>query len=102
LHEEIFAYFSYDGATNAYTEALNGLVKLVNKVGRGYSFDAIRAKLLYGTGRHKTQRPKYNKSWTVHEMGIPEPDINYGNDLTTLITELEQEVENDESTSKSE
>lgn len=101
-HEEVFAYFRYDGATNAYTEALNGLVKLANKVGRGYSFEAIRAKLLYGTGMHKTQRPKYSKSWEVHEMGIPEPDINYGNDLTTLITELEQEVENDESTSKSE
>ena len=42
---EIFAYFDYP-ITNAYTEAMNGLVKIINRSGRGYSFEAIRAKAL--------------------------------------------------------
>lgn len=43
--EEIFAYFDYP-ITNAYTEALNGLIKIANRAGRGYSFETIRAKAL--------------------------------------------------------
>lgn len=43
---EIFNYFD-TGVTNAYTEALNGIIKIANRNGRGYSFDAIRAKILY-------------------------------------------------------
>lgn len=44
-HEEIFFYFNC-GITNAYTEALNRLVKDMNRDGRGYSFRNIRAKAL--------------------------------------------------------
>ena len=33
--------------TNAYTEALNRFAKDVNRMGRGYSFDILRARLLY-------------------------------------------------------
>jgi hypothetical protein len=55
LEDEIFAYFSVPGAavTNATTKALNGLAKLAQRMGRGYSFEAIRAKLLYGITPHK-------------------------------------------------
>jgi transposase len=50
---EIFAYFDYP-VTNAYTEAVNGLIKIANRAGRGYSFDTIRAKaLLRQPGPHK-------------------------------------------------
>lgn len=49
---EIFNYFE-SRATNAYTESVNGLAKIKNRVGRGYSFDAIRAKILYGGKRQK-------------------------------------------------
>lgn len=45
---EIFAYFDHP-LTNAYTEALNGILKLIQRNGRGYTFKAIRAKLLYGS-----------------------------------------------------
>src|SRR5262249_54575508 len=41
---EIFAYFSHHRATNAYTESLNSVVKLAARIGRGYSFEAIRAR----------------------------------------------------------
>jgi transposase len=53
--QEIFAYFALaePAATNACTEAINGLIKLANRNGRGYSFEAIRAKMLYGSGPPK-------------------------------------------------
>lgn len=96
-HTEIFAYFNHGSATNAYTEALNGLVKLTNKTGRGYSFDAIRAKLLYGIGLHKQQKPPYQKEWPSDRHGHDFPPVdepmatNYGNDISTLIAQLSEE-----------
>ncbi len=44
-HQPIFNYFDHR-ATNAYTEAMNGLVKIMNRAGRGYSFDVLRARML--------------------------------------------------------
>ena len=44
--EEILNYFDYP-ITNAYTESLNGVAKVVSRMGRGYSFDVIRAKVLF-------------------------------------------------------
>jgi transposase len=43
--EEVFAYFDYP-ATNAYVENRNGIIKVANRMGRGYSFETIRAKAL--------------------------------------------------------
>lgn len=45
-HEEIFAYFDQP-ITNAYTESVNRLAKDMNRMGRGYSFEVIRARMLY-------------------------------------------------------
>lgn len=47
--QEILAYFDHR-YTNGPTEALNGLVKLAQRMGRGYSFEAIRAKVLLTNG----------------------------------------------------
>lgn len=33
--------------TNAYTEALNGVAKTINRTGKGYSFEVLRARLLF-------------------------------------------------------
>lgn len=44
--KEILAFFDYT-ATNGYTEALNGVAKVINRQGRGYSFEVLRAKLLF-------------------------------------------------------
>lgn len=52
--EEAFAYFDHP-VTNAVTEALNGVAKVVNRMGRGYSFRAIRAKMLYSNRNLKPQ-----------------------------------------------
>lgn len=45
--EWIFNYFDVQ-ATNAYTEGANGLIKRVQRDGRGYTFDVIRAKAIHG------------------------------------------------------
>lgn len=87
-HDPIFAYFD-TGLTNAYTEALNGLVKVINRTGRGYSFDAIRAKILFSAGLHKVQRPIVRKS--IREKPSPPPEeqpVNFGTDISTLTKQL--------------
>lgn len=48
--QEIFAHFD-SSLTNAYTEAVNSVIKLTNRIGRGYSFDVIRAKMVHGLNR---------------------------------------------------
>ena len=44
---EILAYFDHP-ISNGYTEALNGVAKVINRAGRGYSFELLRARLLFG------------------------------------------------------
>lgn len=43
---EIMNFFDYP-VTNGYTEALNGVAKVINRGGRGYTFEMIRAKFLF-------------------------------------------------------
>lgn len=43
----ILNYFTHR-YTNAFTEASNGVSKLLQKTGRGYGFEIMRVKLLYG------------------------------------------------------
>ncbi|MCT2402076.1 MULTISPECIES: transposase [Novosphingobium] len=46
---EIMAYFTTGRQwTNAATEARNRVVKMTNRIGAGYSFNAIRARALFG------------------------------------------------------
>jgi transposase len=53
-YDDIFAYWdSPDKITNAYTECLNGLIKMANRIGRGYSYEIIRAKTLYAKQARK-------------------------------------------------
>lgn len=61
----IFAYWDFP-VTNAVTEALNGIAKLIERTGRGYSFEVIRAKLLYFY-RHLDRKPTVYRS--------PEPGV---------------------------
>lgn len=43
---EILAYWDHP-ATNAYTESFNNQIRAVERQGRGYGFEVLRAKLLY-------------------------------------------------------
>lgn len=99
----IVAYFDHP-ITNAYTESLNNLIRVIYRLGRGYSFEALRAKILYTEGAQKRARPKSGRqryeeidTATVYfsrMMTRPTPDdadeINYGADINTLVKLLEQ------------
>lgn len=61
---EIFNYFTCR-ITNAYTESLNNLIKNIEKAGRGYSFEVLRAKVLFGTSA--TRKPKYTRANTSNK-----------------------------------
>jgi transposase len=52
--EEIFNHFEFR-ITNAYTEAINGIARIVNRAGRGYSFEVLRAKMLLNHANHKIE-----------------------------------------------
>ena len=55
---EILAYFSMP-FTNGVTEMINGFINRVHDAGRGYTFDVLRAKLLFGTKATKPAKFKY-------------------------------------------
>jgi transposase len=51
---EIFNWYEHP-ISNAYTESINRIAKDMNRMGRGYSFEVIRARLVYDqTARSKT------------------------------------------------
>jgi len=65
---EIFGYFG-SRYTNAYTECLNGITKITNRTGRGYSFDVIRFKLLFGHSHQKRFQPSMKAE--LMNLGVP-------------------------------
>lgn len=84
----ILAYFDHR-YTNAATEAINGIAKLINKMGRGYSFRAIRAKMLFTAGARKPRLPIFSRTgWGDDRMGmvIAEPMPDLGADISILST----------------
>lgn len=48
-HDEIFNWWNFE-YTNAFTESLNNIIKSAHRAGRGYSFDVLRAKMLFTKG----------------------------------------------------
>jgi transposase len=101
---EIFAYFDHR-ITNAYTETLNSLIRVINRLGRGYSFEALRAKILFTEGLTKKRKPKYQRQLDGYELRdqnfpmfkMPPKYVHereeitlLGIDLSTLIEKLEK------------
>lgn len=104
----VFAYFDHP-VTNAYTESLNNLIRVMNRLGRGYSFEALRAKILFTEGMHKRdrarpkferraperERPTYGRFTTAalrqrdDSLRVAEHRPIYGVDIATLIAKLE-------------
>jgi transposase len=66
--EHILAYFD-NPITNGYTEALNGVAKVINRQGRGYSFEVIRARVLGMAERKKAAQAKP----VVERVVAPDP-----------------------------
>jgi transposase len=73
----ILNYFNHP-VTNAYTESLNSLTRVMNRLGRGYSFEALRAKILFAEGahKHKLSRPKFERK--ERRQSEPDPVMMYG------------------------
>ncbi len=92
-HHEIFAYFDYP-VTNAYTEAMNSVIRHVDRMGRSYSFETIRAKMLYTKSIHKTQRPKMSKKYDfdtpTSTLKEKIEETNYGVDIEKLVKEIKK------------
>ncbi len=57
---EIFNHYDYP-TSNAYTESINNIAKGMNRMGRGYSFDVIRARLLFDDDARKDTRKTIRK-----------------------------------------
>lgn len=104
--EEIFACFEHR-ISDAYTESLNSLIRVINRLGRGYSFEALRAKILFTEELKKQRMPKNQRrfdSYDLREDNFPmfnmppievvrEPEeiIFLGVDFSTLIEKLEKD-----------
>jgi transposase len=98
----ILNYFDHP-ITNAYTESLNSLIRIMNRLGRGYSFEALRAKILFAEGAFKKQliRPKFERrsdgpmfslAYVMDQPATKESEINFGVDISTLIEMIENEL----------
>ncbi len=67
--QEIFAWYEYP-VTNAYTESVNRLAKDINRMGRGYSLEVVKARLLYD----QEARKPTSKTIRKHvKKAVPEP-----------------------------
>lgn len=100
---EIFAWFDYP-VTNAYTESVNRLAKDMNRMGRGYSFEVVRARLLTDQEARKAtasvirSKPRGSRPSGELSMGRMVPSIlepiervvEYGPHIPTLCRLLEE------------
>ena len=76
----ILGYFDHP-VTNAYTESLNSLIRVMNRPGRGYSFEALRAKILFTESAHKKTlaKPKFERRREPVVMDFAADDVmGYG------------------------
>ncbi|MHB1586356.1 MAG: ISL3 family transposase [Acidiferrobacteraceae bacterium] len=74
----ILNYFDHPIA-NSFTEGLNALIRVMNRLGRGYSFEALRAKILFTEGAHsnKKGRPKFERKGSPERLRVAEPDTGF-------------------------
>ncbi len=69
-HTEVFNYFDHK-LTNDYTESANNHIKSIARQGRGYSFEVLRAKVLFTNAKHKIKKKSF-------KSGIQEDVLGYG------------------------
>lgn len=86
---------------------MNNLIRLMNRLGRGYSFEALRAKVLFNDRLHTQRRPPYRRQsdLTMNDLmtsryaaafslHVAEEwrSINYGVDIALLTRLLEDRM----------
>ena len=105
--KEIFNYFDYK-ETNAPTEAINGLLKIINRNGRGYNFETLRKKAMYGIKATTKEEPKPKKidnsmmsyttmrnfigGYNMFDYGASKSDVTNDN-LTPRINDILKAIE---------
>ena len=78
-HKEIFNFFDCNRVSNASTEAINGIIKKINRAGNGYTFEVLRAKILYGAGQKAyTSIKKLRENRSTNSAAI----LNFMSDFT--------------------
>jgi transposase len=93
-YEDIFNYFDCP-ITNGYTEAMNGVMKAANRLGRGYSYEVIRAKLLFSKIARQSgsmiMQPYMDSAFQHKEVPSGEKSVrDYGASILTLDTMAER------------
>lgn len=97
-HGPIFNYFRHhQRVTNSFTEAMNGLVKIANRNGRGYSFDVLRARMLIQYGLAMKDEGYPPSSVYRLNPGDEEPAF-VGVHIPTLAKLMEDDVTHERST----
>ncbi len=75
-HDQVFSYFDHP-YTNAYTESINAQIKAMYRQGSGYSFEALRARMLFTEAKHKVRSVPY-RSRLPGGCLKGSPSLNYG------------------------
>ena len=86
-------YFDHP-VTNAYAGSLNNLIRVMNRLGRGYSFEALRAKILFTEGAHFKQAAALANAFVIKDasatgMQNPSETLNFGADMSKLAQLIE-------------
>ena len=71
----ILAYFDHR-VTNACTESSNNLIRAVQRMGRGYSFDVLRARILFV--RHGSHQMKPFRRARLMDPVLADDEMGYG------------------------
>ncbi|WP_052954879.1 ISL3 family transposase [Microvirga vignae] len=81
-HKEVFNYFRVP-VSNGPTEAENGLIKIANRTGRGYSFETLKAKVMLDR-RAWVRRGGDNDGKLAFDIPGPPPEVRFGVNVPTL------------------
>ena len=84
-NEELFNYYDYK-VIKDYTESINTITSQTDRIGRGYSFDVIRAKFLYSRGIRKPCKPNDLISEPINIFGGKD---DYGADISIILQKLQ-------------
>uniref|UniRef100_A0A9E7ZUD3 ISL3 family transposase n=1 Tax=Bosea sp. NBC_00436 TaxID=2969620 RepID=A0A9E7ZUD3_9HYPH len=84
---EILAYFDRP-STNGYTEGVNAAIRQIDRQGRGYSFDVLRARLLYKEektkGRSSIRPKKRRPSGSMSFMDFGAEDLDFAEEVVVV------------------
>ena len=89
---EIFNFFDCERVTNSTTEAMNSIIKKINREGNGYSFEVLRAKILFGAGRRAYKPVRSHNSKQDNKMSsffFEKPICSFGVDIDWLSEQVE-------------